>query len=780
MKTMKNHQFHKILQDDNNQQLDGRKIFPGPLIMFLLFLLVLNPAYTQTAGKWRGFNDTDWNNSTNWDDGSVPDNTIDVVVPSGCTNYPYILKMLVVGSGYVAGDIYRCKSLEIQSGANIMSQESLWVNGTMTVAGLYLYDNQWLSGTHIINSGGSMAITSSGSVFIGQYLGIPSIQKQDLIVNSGGTLSNAGYFTVNDCLIVNSGATFTMTGNYAAIMGWEGDYNSTCPASFYVASGAAGGVSGGEFFVQGKEKTGYYAVNILEPTFDFTGTSKFTFFVEPDQASPYPDFSVNTTSGVEFRDVEVNNQGALTTFFGTMKVNNDFTVEVPSSMTLASGATLNIANDMVLKTNIIPQYAYYATLIDLGQLTVGGDAQLQWSIQGKLWHLVSSPVNNETSSLFNGMFLQEFSETTNQWTDITSINQPLNVMEGYAAWFDNDWWSGIYFTGDFNTGTVGSNNNLTKNNQGWNLVGNPYPSSIDWEATSGWTKTNLNTAIYLENNGNWATYNGGVGTNGGSRYIAPCHGFFVQANAHPATLIMTNDVRVHNKAAYFKNELSDYLRLRVVAINGYNDGPSDELVIRIHPDATEGFDGKFDAHKLFAPNQEIPQVYCSGHDLAINALPEIMPVMINFRPNQTGGYKIQIDDCDGFANVYLTDNFTGAQCDLIPGPYFFDADISDPEDRFILEFKAAGIIYPNGPGHKNPIKILSQGSQVNIILTDEALGYGGDENLLVRVCDILGRDVAIEAFPPQKNSSITINSKGVYIITAEYKQDKITVKTQIF
>nr|NQU92712.1 T9SS type A sorting domain-containing protein [Bacteroidota bacterium] len=748
------------------------------LVVFLILLLMMNPTYAQIAGKWRGFDDTNWNNTNNWDDGAVPDNTIDVVIPSGCTNYPTTIKKLVVGAGFIAGDIYRCKSLEIQSGANIFSEDSLWVNGTMTVAGLYLYDNHWLSGTHIINAGGSLTITSTGSAFIGQY-GVISSSKQDLIVNTGGSLSNAGYFSVNDCLIIHSGASFTMTGNIAFIMGWEGDYNSTCPASFYVASGASGGVTGGEVYVQGKEKSGYYAIDIREPTFDFTGTSKFTIYTEGDQAPAYPDFDVNIVSGVEFYDVVVNNNGSTSTLYGTMKVNNDMNIEAPSSLTIASGATLNITNDLFMKTNLGPQSTFYASLIDLGQLTVGGDSQLQWSIQGQQWHLVASPVSNETANLFNGMYLQQFTESTNAWTDITSLSYQLGVMQGYAAWFDDNWWQGIYFTGDLNTGNIGSDNNLTKNNQGWNLVGNPYPSPIDWDATTGWTKTNLNTAIYLENNGNWATYNNGVGTNGGSRYIAPCHGFFVQANAHPATLKMSNTVRVHNKPVYFKSGLNNFVRLEISNTDQTNPVYTDELVVRIHPDATPGFDGKLDAHKLFASNPDIPQIYCTHQTLAINAIPEIKPVDIMLLTGEPGTYQISVEDWEGLENIYLVDKFTGNECDLNQQAYCFTSYNSDPQDRFTLDFKASGI-EPDVNQDEAPITIFAENGHIHIVPDGKFINQLANKNLSVRIYDVVGREVYFNELNAGSTSTISAPGKGIFIVNIKVQEFERTVKTRVF
>ena len=65
-------------------------------------------------------------------------------------------------------------------------------------------------------------------------------------------------------------------------------------------------------------------------------------------------------------------------------------------------------------------------------------------------------------------------------------------------------------------------------NDGWNLISNPFPGTIDWLAGSGaWTKKKVNTAIYVWSScsNSYASYVGGVGVNGGSRYIPSMQGF---------------------------------------------------------------------------------------------------------------------------------------------------------------------------------------------------------------------------------------------------------------
>ncbi len=735
-------------------------IASAPALLICCWMLMFAAEISaQTPGLWRGYNDEDWNNPTNWDNGTVPDHTVDVVITTSTVHYPILTKKLVVGSGFVAGNIYRCRSLEIQQWTRIDSEDSLWVNGNMTVAGLYLYSEQWLSGTHEINSGGTLTITSTGSVFIGQY-GFPEEMKQDLVVNNGGTLINAGYFNVNDCLVIRAGGNFVMSGNEAYIMGWEGNYSSTFPGSFYVEAGASGGVSGGNFHVQGKEKPGFFAFHINEPGFDFTGTSLLHLHCNSDQEMPYPDFSSNTISGVECYDLTVDNLGSITTFYGKLKVNNDMNVESPSSVTISAGATVEVGHDFNLKTDITTAWDFYSSLIDYGQLIVGGMPQMQWALAGQQWHLVSSPVNGETADVFNGMYLQSFNETTNIWSDITSLNFVMQIMNGYAAWFDNYWNQSVYFTGTFNTGTLGYTGNLTKNNQGWNLVGNPYPSPIDWDASTGWTKTGVDNAIYSENDGNWATYINGVGTNGGSRYLSPCQGFFVRANANPATLGMNNEVRVHNKTLFLKEAGNKFIRL-TASLAAKPATIADETVIRFDENSTVGFDGDYDAYKMFASDLNYPQIFTSDCDLSVNTLPCEMDVPLKFLAYNPGEYSVEITESEAVTQVFLSDLLIGKTIELISGSYEFYHDPTYPAERFVLSFKSALVPQLD---ENDDFSIRFHDGKIKICRVNDGFQIGSNDRILVFVFDQLGRIILTTAFSNNQTEVAMDAVKGIVLV----------------
>ncbi|WP_207426726.1 T9SS type A sorting domain-containing protein [Pedobacter sp. SYSU D00535] len=79
---------------------------------------------------------------------------------------------------------------------------------------------------------------------------------------------------------------------------------------------------------------------------------------------------------------------------------------------------------------------------------------------------------------------------------------------------------------------------------GFNLIGNPYPSVIDWNS-AGIQKNNLESTIWVQKqNGTFAVYKGTESTNGGSQYIYPGQGFFVKARAANPSITFTEAAKV--------------------------------------------------------------------------------------------------------------------------------------------------------------------------------------------------------------------------------------------
>lgn len=231
-------------------------------------------------------------------------------------------------------------------------------------------------------------------------------------------------------------------------------------------------------------------------------------------------------------------------------------------------------------------------------------------------------------------------------------------------------------------------------NDGWNLVGNPYPSTIDWDAASGWTKTGLTNTIYMKDNGalagTYATYVGGVGgTNGGSRYIPMGQAFWVKATSTP-TFQATEAVKAPGSTATFFRTSPPSDLMRITLRSGLK---RDEIVVYFDENATEEFDGNLDAYKLKNDIFNLSTITPLGDKLAINGLPMLecsKLLSLNITDVSAGTYQLDFTEFESFVtpvNIILMDKKTGENIDVkTTTTYEFQvtAEESTYKDRFEL------------------------------------------------------------------------------------------------
>jgi hypothetical protein len=268
------------------------------------------------------------------------------------------------------------------------------------------------------------------------------------------------------------------------------------------------------------------------------------------------------------------------------------------------------------------------------------------------------------------------------------------------------------FAGPMNNGLFIPLTNFTTDN-GFNLVPNPYPSAIDWDVPlgDGWTKTGIDDAVYIWPSGagaganatNYASYVGGVGTNGGSRYIASGQSFFIHANSVDPELNMDNRVRLHNPVAFLKEteSISNLLRISCTV-----NGSTDETVVRFTEETTNGFDGYQDAYKMQG-GADAPRLFSIASDqsdLSINSLPfstEPVIVPVKFSLSSSGEVTITANGMESFnanSSIYLEDLVSGSMVNLREQPvYTFSYQEGSTTDRFKLHFGGPIEIEENSP-----------------------------------------------------------------------------------
>ncbi len=413
-----------------------------------------------------------------------------------------------------------------------------------------------------------------------------------------------------------------------------------------------------------------------------------------------------------------------------------------------------------------------ATLLDNGLLTVGGIATIERYFSGNDpdWHLVSSPVSNAQAIVFMDMYLQSFDETppvpyappSNGYTEITDELTPLNVMEGYALYSNIAAANTVTFAGNLNLGPQAHAFDLNANNpDGWNLLGNPYPSSIDWNLVTIPPEMNGEVHYIEASTGADISYLSGGG--GGGRYVPPMQGFFVSA-LNPGTLQLTNAARTHTGAAtFYKEDMDDLIVLKASGNNFNNDAR-----IYFNVEATAEHDRLFDAYKIItSSNPALPQIYSltpGGTKLSINGLPPVEMVPVGFVAGLPGEYIIAAYETSDFSCVILEDLLTGTQTDLLAGPYTFLYNTDEPENRFILHLTPLGVPDNFADG----INIYSLHRNVYVSVPANTEGE-------IVVYNLMGQEVGRTMIKDVVNK-VTLRMSNYYVVKVKSNESVVTKK----
>lgn len=386
----------------------------------------------------------------------------------------------------------------------------------------------------------------------------------------------------------------------------------------------------------------------------------------------------------------------------------------PEVHILASGSITIPASSSLTATDFLTNQAGTTGLIvqNNGSLihpNTGVSGTVERVLTPAQYHYISSPVVSTTAGdVFPPTtYLRWYNETqpTTQWINMvyTDILQP---MHGYSAYIP-DVSTPANFSGELNAGNksitgLTYSNNSTVNYDGYNLVGNPYPSSIDID-NMGVTLTNLDGTFYFWNPADnaglggyayWTKGSPGTGVNGATSVIPVGQGFFVHTSTGGGTLNFSNAARVHGAQPFNKSSEENVLRLILA-----QGEMSDETVIRYLPEASPQRDAAFDAIKL--KNSVVNNLYTrseDGIDLAINTYSypgqtNEIPVTADFVTQ--GNYTITLSGAEtvaGIYNVFLTDLLSGARQNMRQNPaYQFSANAGENQQRFVLTFPDLGI-----------------------------------------------------------------------------------------
>ena len=425
-----------------------------------------------------------------------------------------------------------------------------------------------------------------------------------------------------------------------------------------------------------------------------------------------------------------------------------------------------------------------------GTVTVSGTTTVQQYINGagsttpngRYWY-VSSPVKGATSTTFDATganVLKKYDEIAHAWSEITDNTTVLPVGTGYFTRLAAD--QTVRFTGTLNSGNITlspTRSGTTDAKRGFNLVGNPYPSYLDWEAA---TKTNLETTMW------YRTYNGSAmvfdtynatsheGTNnnlGGAvtRYIPPMQAFWVRVDAdgNTGTLGFTNSMRSHQSGNSLKADATnDVIRLKVD--NGTN---SDETILVFNADAQNDLDA-FDSEKMFADNVNIPEIYTSvgSEKLVINGLESVnanQEIALGFKTAKAGSYTISANEINGIDGVVLKDKLLNKTQDLSAASYLFSSDSTNNISRFAISLKANTETTEVNDVLASSIAIVAQNHSIVVTTTES--------ESIITVYDLLGR--LVDSKTIAGTSTVIASPNGVFFVKVQTAKNVETKKVVI-
>lgn len=362
-----------------------------------------------------------------------------------------------------------------------------------------------------------------------------------------------------------------------------------------------------------------------------------------------------------------------------------------------------------------------------------GDVQVQRHMagEGRIYRYISIPVNNATvadlqddfaitgtftdpstgpginKSAPSFFYYDESLEGTLGWTPYpkTGLANEASLIPGlgYAAFIRRATEATVWdVTGTINQGEISLpvqfHNYDDIDNDGWNLVGNPYPATIDWGAVDGWEKINVEAGIYVRENGTkqFLFWDGDIGNLGSGR-IAKGQSFWVKTSGVDPVLKIKETAKTTTNTPFYRKavDVIDYMEITLSTSN-----MQDKTYVRLRPDALVDYDNKDIIKRM---NDELNVAVLQDHtSMAIAATNKIdcenpINLLMGYASDQllpVGQYSLELKSFGVFRlhTIELFDRYTNETISMTDGGYTFwvtDETASKQKDRFQLVIQAA-------------------------------------------------------------------------------------------
>jgi hypothetical protein len=433
------------------------------------------------------------------------------------------------------------------------------------------------------------------------------------------------------------------------------------------------------------------------------------------------------------------------------------------------------------------------------------------------WYL-SSPIKGTKGGWFNPVdpdgngdhYVYVFEVVDNRWQWVqlgdSDLEKGIDEMQGIATYYYTDS-THLEYSG------VVHNQNVTiePDDPGYHLVGNPYPTAIDWEDPSGWTREGFSSTIWswindggerviqtYNNNGDdlpgvWTLEPQGYDASTISHIPAYQSVWMKQESETAVPLTVNRSARVKESDAPLKSASSgsgdnSFEMIRIKAENAHT---MDATVLYFNGSFSAG-KGREDSEKRFNGSRKVPEVYTriNTQAHAINGQPSLnadenaYPLSVR---NRVEGEVRLVFDLDEFTDetyeIFLEDQVTGAWTDLreVREYAYTPEQMGKDHDRFVLhldKIKEVPTRVENpDSSDAGDITIVGKDDYALVTISHELLR---GENAVIDLMDMNGRLLERKEVSERETEVSLPANNGIYIVKVtaggQQKSEKVIPK----
>jgi hypothetical protein len=420
------------------------------------------------------------------------------------------------------------------------------------------------------------------------------------------------------------------------------------------------------------------------------------------------------------------------------------------------------------------------------------------------WHIIGTPFpNGFNNTQGRGVSARYWYWNGGGWTESSTVPAGLAIMVRVGSAYSYSYTGGgagtvstgnggntdaySSFTWD-RTGSadgdlfyVSDGHSSVSQGSGWNLLSNPLPCALDWNAMyDNGNTNNIDATVYIWNpttNG-WINYNAQSDAGSVESGLIPPNGAFLVKVSSDAPASIAVDVDSHGSltvpSTSYNKQFSYPTDVIHVGITDITSSASNYFMVSHDEIGTADYDPGLDSWFKMSTGDNIPDIYFPEgehgqifQNVTDLSQPQSIPVATtDLVPGNT--YSISVEQfVDGNEyHVTLEDTYTNSMIDLSRQPYSFTQLYETVDDRFILHI------------NQNTVGVDEALNHDYYSFTRDNELYINPGSLDIKTVKVLSMEGKIIGNVPYKENSIIIElpNRGIYVVEIQASQGTFTDK----